>query len=77
MRDHRLGKVEQTNLKQRAAPSRSHRCSGDILNAKATAGGTHLGGEDFDNLVFDFCMQDFKRRLAQKRSPAITVPSVG
>ena len=33
--------------------------------AKATAGDTHLGGEDFDNRVVDFCMQDFKR-LAQK-----------
>ena len=49
----------------------------DILKVKATAGGTHLGGEDFDNRVFDFCMQDFKRKCAVKRSPAITVPSVG
>merc|ERR1711871_1587865 len=24
--------------------------------------GTHLGGEDFDNRVVDFCMQDFKRK---------------
>jgi L1 cell adhesion molecule like protein len=23
---------------------------------KATAGDTHLGGEDFDNRVVDFCM---------------------
>merc|ERR1711927_78939 len=29
---------------------------------KATAGDTHLGGEDFDNRVVDFCMQDFKRK---------------
>ena len=49
----------------------------DILKVKATAGGTHPGGEDFDNRVFDFCMQDFKRKCAVKRSPAITVPSVG
>ena len=28
---------------------------------EATAGDTHLGGEDFDNRVVDFCIQDFKR----------------
>ena len=28
---------------------------------KATAGDTHLGGEDFDNRVVDFCIQDFKQ----------------
>ena len=49
----------------------------DILKVKATAGGTHLGGEHFDNRVFDLCIQDSKRKGAIKRSPAITVPSVG
>ena len=49
----------------------------DILKVKATAGDTHLGGEDFDNRVVDFCMQDVKRKFAGKRSPAIAVPSVG
>merc|ERR1712113_400961 len=33
-----------------------------IFEVKATAGDTHLGGEDFDNRILDFCMQDFKRR---------------
>merc|ERR1712072_502699 len=33
-----------------------------IFDVKATAGDTHLGGEDFDNRVVDFCMQDFKRK---------------
>merc|ERR1712096_380430 len=33
-----------------------------IFEVKATAGDTHLGGEDFDNRVVDFCMQDFKRK---------------
>ena len=23
---------------------------------------THLGGEDFDNRIVDFCLQDFKRK---------------
>eukprot|EP00916_Digyalum_oweni_P025702 GHVL01042301.1.p1 GENE.GHVL01042301.1~~GHVL01042301.1.p1 ORF type:complete len:544 (+),score=99.97 GHVL01042301.1:27-1634(+) len=33
-----------------------------IFEVKATAGDTHLGGEDFDNRLVDFCVQDFKRR---------------
>jgi L1 cell adhesion molecule like protein len=33
-----------------------------IFEVKATAGDTHLGGEDFDNRIVDFCMQDFKRK---------------
>merc|ERR1719482_58247 len=33
-----------------------------IFEVKATAGDTHLGGEDFDNRMVDFCMQDFKRK---------------
>jgi len=33
-----------------------------IFEVNATAGDTHLGGEDFDNRVVDFCMQDFKRK---------------
>jgi heat shock protein 1/8 len=31
-----------------------------IFEVKAATGDTHLGGEDFDNRVVDFCMQDFK-----------------
>jgi len=33
-----------------------------IFEVKATAGDTHLGGEDFDNRLLDFCVQDFKRK---------------
>ncbi|CEM31018.1 unnamed protein product [Vitrella brassicaformis CCMP3155] len=33
-----------------------------IFEVKATAGDTHLGGEDFDNRMVDFCVQDFKRK---------------
>jgi hypothetical protein len=29
-----------------------------IFEVKATAGDTHLGREDFDNLILDFCMPD-------------------
>merc|ERR1712232_164968 len=33
-----------------------------IFEVKATNGHTHLGGEDFDNKLVDFCMNDFKKR---------------
>merc|ERR1719235_1138941 len=33
-----------------------------IFEVKSTAGDTHLGGEDFDNRIVDFCIQDFKRK---------------
>merc|ERR1712137_300975 len=33
-----------------------------IFEVKATAGDTHLGGEDFDNRIVDFFIQDFKRK---------------
>jgi L1 cell adhesion molecule like protein len=29
---------------------------------KATAGDTHLGGEDFDQRLMDYCIQQFKRK---------------
>merc|ERR1719468_933716 len=33
-----------------------------IFEVKATNGHTHLGGEDFDNKLVDYCLQDFKRK---------------
>merc|ERR1711983_355092 len=33
-----------------------------IFEVKATAGDTHLGGEDFDNRMVDYFLQEFKRR---------------
>ncbi|KAF9474401.1 heat shock protein 70 [Pholiota conissans] len=35
---------------------------GDIFEVKATAGDTHLGGEDFDNRLVDHFIQEFKRK---------------
>ena len=29
---------------------------------KATAGDTHLGGEDFDNKLVEYCMAEFLRK---------------
>merc|ERR1712017_54427 len=39
-----------------------------IFEVKATAGDTHLGGEDFDNRMADFFLQDFKRRYKKDMS---------
>jgi len=33
-----------------------------IFEVKATNGHTHLGGEDFDNRIVDFCCADFKKK---------------
>eukprot|EP00455_Lapot_gusevi_P017713 TRINITY_DN1953_c0_g1_i9.p1 TRINITY_DN1953_c0_g1~~TRINITY_DN1953_c0_g1_i9.p1 ORF type:complete len:668 (-),score=294.67 TRINITY_DN1953_c0_g1_i9:168-2171(-) len=33
-----------------------------VFEVKATAGDTHLGGEDFDNRMVDYCVQEFKRK---------------
>ena len=33
-----------------------------IFEVKATAGDTHLGGEDFDNRMVDYCLSDIKRK---------------
>jgi L1 cell adhesion molecule like protein len=34
----------------------------DLFEVKATSGDTHLGGEDFDIRMVEYCLQDFKRR---------------
>jgi heat shock protein 1/8 len=34
-----------------------------IFEVKATAGDTHLGGEDFDNRMVEFFIQEFKRKF--------------
>ena len=33
-----------------------------IFEVKATNGDTHLGGEDFDNRMVNYFMQEFKRK---------------
>jgi L1 cell adhesion molecule like protein len=35
---------------------------GGIFEVKATAGDTHLGGEDFDNFLVDYCAAEFKKK---------------
>lgn len=33
-----------------------------VFEVKATNGNTHLGGEDFDQRMVEFCIDDFKRK---------------
>ncbi|XP_004308868.1 PREDICTED: heat shock 70 kDa protein II-like [Fragaria vesca subsp. vesca] len=33
-----------------------------VFEVKATAGDTHLGGEDFDSRMVNFCVEEFKRK---------------
>merc|ERR1712169_131288 len=35
---------------------------GGVFTVKATAGDTHLGGQDFDTNLLDFCRKDFQRK---------------
>jgi heat shock protein 1/8 len=35
---------------------------GGVFEVKATAGNVHLGGEDIDNRMVDFCVKDFKTK---------------
>jgi L1 cell adhesion molecule like protein len=34
-----------------------------VFEVKATAGNTHLGGEDFDNFIVQYCLDDIQKRL--------------
>jgi L1 cell adhesion molecule like protein len=36
-----------------------------IFEVKSTAGDTHLGGEDFDRRMIEYCVQDFNRKHKQ------------
>src|SRR3984885_10873534 len=40
-----------------------------IFEVKATAGDTHLGGEDFDNRLVNHFVQEFKRKFKKDLSP--------
>jgi heat shock 70kDa protein 1/2/6/8 len=35
---------------------------GDVFDVKATAGNTHLGGEDFDNRMVNYFVEEFKKK---------------
>jgi len=40
-----------------------------IFHVKATAGDTHLGGEDFDNLLVEACMKKFRSKYPSLSDP--------
>ena len=46
-----------------------------IFEVKATAGDTHLGGEDFDNLIMDYFIKKFRRENPALPDPTINNPS--
>ena len=35
---------------------------GGIFEVRSTGGDTHLGGEDFDSRLVDFCLNDLKQK---------------
>lgn len=39
-----------------------------IFEVKATAGDTHLGGEDFDNILVEYCILEFKKKYKKDMS---------
>jgi L1 cell adhesion molecule like protein len=39
-----------------------------VFEVKATSGDTHLGGEDFDNRLVEYCMEEFKRKTRKDMS---------
>ena len=41
----------------------------DIFEVLVAAGDTHLGGEDFDNHVIDYLVQQHKKKRAQVFRP--------
>ena len=48
-----------------------------VFEVKATAGDTHLGGEDFDNRLVEYFADEFKRKYGKVRAaPALLVCSL-
>jgi len=39
-----------------------------VFEVLATSGDTHLGGEDFDNTLLDYCIQQFKKKTGKDMS---------
>ena len=43
-------------------------CAGGVFEVKATNGDTFLGGEDFDNTLLNYIMQEFKKEQVGTRN---------
>jgi heat shock protein 1/8 len=41
---------------------------GGVFTVRATAGDTHLGGEDFDANLMEFCKKDFQKKTKKGQS---------
>jgi heat shock 70kDa protein 1/2/6/8 len=41
---------------------------GGVLDVKSTSGDTHLGGEDFDNKIVDYCLMEFIRKTFKPKT---------
>ncbi|QPC66654.1 hypothetical protein HYE67_008885 [Fusarium culmorum] len=50
---------------------------GGVFTVKATAGDTHLGGQDFDTNLLDHCKKEFGRKTKYCQSWLPYLPSVG
>ena len=44
---------------------------GGVFAVKATGGDTHLGGEDFDNLLVDWCLKQIEEKSGKNASKAV------
>ena len=44
---------------------------GGVFAVKATGGDTHLGGEDFDNLLVDWCLKQIEEKHGKNASKAV------
>jgi heat shock 70kDa protein 1/2/6/8 len=42
---------------------------GGVFTVKATAGDTHLGGQDFDTNLLDYCKKEFQRKTKKGQEP--------
>jgi len=41
---------------------------GGVFEVKATGGDTHLGGEDFDNKVLEWCLEEFEKKFGKDKA---------
>jgi L1 cell adhesion molecule like protein len=42
--------------------------NGSVLDVKSTSGDTHLGGEDFDNKLVDYCITEFAKKTFKPKT---------
>jgi heat shock protein 1/8 len=51
------------------------RCQGGTYHVVATTGDTHLGGEDLDMKLVEYCLQTWKKTLPEKQRDSVEVTS--